>query len=68
MIQENSLVELKTNDATYSPCRVVAISKTNITVKYSCGSKRDRSTGEFRVDQKTETIPMKNVVSLQERG
>lgn len=67
MITQGSIVELKTENATYSPCKVVSMSKTSISVEYSAGLKRDGETGKFRSDKRTENIPMRDVVSLQER-
>ena len=62
MIEKGNTIVLATKLATYSPCRVVAISPINITVLYVASSKEDSG-----VNRKTETIPLKNVTHMSER-
>jgi len=67
MITEGSTVILRTTDAIYSPCKVVAISSDNVTVTYFAGTKRNRETGEYKDEHPVVTIPKKKIVSLEER-
>lgn len=67
MIQKGSIVILRTNEATYSPCEVLALSKENITITFFAGTRRDRKTGEFQDVHPVETIPIKKVTYLSER-
>ncbi len=67
MIKQGSTVVLRTKEAIFSPCKVMAITKENITVTYFAGTKRDRETGEFSEVHPVETISMKNVKYLSER-
>lgn len=67
MIDKGSTVILRTKDAIYSPCQVLAISKENLTVTYFAGMKKNRETGEFHEERPVETIPRQKIVSLSER-
>lgn len=67
MIGKGSTVILRTVDAIYSPCKVVAMSDDNVTVTYFAGMKKDRKTGKYYEDRPVETIARKKILSLQER-
>jgi len=67
MIQEGSTVILRTDDAIFSPCEVVSLSKNNIVVSYFEGTKKDRRTGKFQGNYKIATIPFGKIVKLEER-
>lgn len=67
MITENSTAVIRTTDAIYSPCVVIAVSKENVTVKFFAGMKRDRKTGVFVEEHSVETIPRKKIISMSER-
>ncbi len=67
MIEKGSLIVLRTQEAIYSPCIIVAISSGNVTVSYCAGVKKDRSTGRSYAEHKTETILRKKIVSMSER-
>lgn len=67
MIREGSTIVLRTNNAIYSPCKVVSISDQNITVTYCAGTKRNRTTGEFQENHPVEIIPRKEIISMSER-
>jgi len=66
-IGKGSTVVLRTKDAIYSTCKIVAMSKENVTVTYFAGMKKDRETGEYYEDRPVETIPRKKIVSMSER-
>ena len=68
MIQKNSTIILKTLDAIYSPCKVVALNAESVTVTYFAGMKKDRKTGKMYEDHRTEIIPRNKITSLQERA
>ncbi len=67
MIGPGSKVILKTEDAIYSPCEVVAISAKAVTVKFAAGMKRDRKTKQMYMDIKVETVSRDKIVSMSER-
>jgi hypothetical protein len=67
MIQEGSTVVLMTDEALFSPCEVVSLSRDNIVVTYFEGMKKDRKTGKVQGSYKTATIPFKKIVKLEER-
>ena len=67
MIQEDSMVILRTDEAIFSPCEVVSLGKDNIVISYFEGTKKDRRTGKFQGSYKTATIPFKKIVKLEER-
>jgi len=67
MIQKDSIIELRTKDAIYSPCQIVALSDNNITVTYYAGVKKNRQTGEMHESRPVEVIPRKKIVSMSER-
>jgi len=67
MVKEGSRIVLRTKDAIYSTCEVVAISKENVTVKFCAGMKRDRATGEYHMISPVETVSIKKVVYMSER-
>lgn len=67
MVKEGSRIVLRTKDAIYSTCEVVAISKANVTVTYCAGLKRDRATGDYHMVSPVETIPIKKVIYMSER-
>lgn len=73
MIQNGSLVVLKTASAIYSPCTIVSMGGSNkveksssITITFFAGMKRDQK-GKLYADHRTETIPNKEIVSISER-
>lgn len=67
MIKKGSMVVLRTSDAIYSPCKIVAMSPENVTVTYFAGYKKDKETGEMYEDRPVETIPRKKMVRMSER-
>jgi hypothetical protein len=67
MIQEGSMVVLKTDEAIFCPCEVVFLSRDNIVVTYFEGMKKDRRTGKVQGSYKTATIPFKKIIKLEER-
>jgi hypothetical protein len=67
MIQKSSTVILRTVNAIYSPCKIVALNDESITVKFFAGMKKDRKTGKMYEDHQIETIPRNKITSLQER-
>jgi hypothetical protein len=67
MIKEGSRIILRTDDAIYSPCRVLSLSKVSITVTYFAGSKRNKQTGAFQEIHPVETISLNKVISMSER-
>ena len=67
MIKAGSTAVIRTVDAIYQPCQVTAISKENVTVAYFAGMRKDRATGRYKEDHRTETIPCKKILSMQER-
>ncbi len=67
MIDKGSRIILRTKDATYCPCKVVAMSNDNITVRYFAGTQKDRKTRESYDNYTVETIPLRHVVSMSER-
>lgn len=67
MISKGSTVILRTKDAIYSPCTIVAISSLNITVTYSAGQKKDSRTGRLVKSHPIETIPRKEILKMSER-
>lgn len=67
MIEEGSTVILRTKNAIYSTCKVVALSDSNVTIEYFAGMKRDRTTKKMRESRPIETIARKNIVSMSER-
>ena len=67
MIGKGSTVVLRTKDAIYSTCKIIAMSDENVTVTYFAGMKKDRETGEYYEDRPVETIPRKKIVRMSER-
>ena len=67
MIQNDSTVVLVTNDAIYSPCKIIAMSRDNVTITYFKGMNKDRKTGEYCESRPVETISRKNIASISER-
>lgn len=67
MIEKDSTAVVRTIDAIYSPCTIIAVSKENITVTFFAGMKRDRKTGVFVEEHSVETIPRKKIISMSER-
>ena len=67
MIKEGSTLILTTENAIFSPCEVVGIGKTGVTITYYAGSKRDRQTGKFNEVRPVVTIPFKDIVKVSER-
>lgn len=68
MIEKGSTVILRTKEAIYAPCKVIAISSESVTITYFAGAKRDRETGEYQDNHPVETIARKKIVSLSERA
>lgn len=68
MIQKDSIVELRTKDAIYSTCKIVAISDENVTITYFAGMKKDRQTGKMHEVRPVEIIPRKKIISMSERS
>jgi len=67
-IGKGSTVVLRTKNAIYSTCKIVAMSDENVTVTYFTGMNKDRETGEYYIeDRPVETIPRKKIVSMSER-
>lgn len=67
MIKEGSILVLTTENAVFSPCKVVGVGKTGVTITYFAGSKRDRKTGKFIEVRPVVTIPFKDIVKASER-
>lgn len=67
MITKDSTAVIRTVDAIYSPCQVIAVSGKNITITFFSGMKRDRKTGVFIEEHSVETIPHKRILSMSER-
>lgn len=67
MIEKGSTVVLRTIDAIYSPCKIVSMSKENVTVTYFAGNRKDRKTGEFCEDRPVEVVPRKKIIVISER-
>lgn len=67
MIQKGSTIVLRTKEAIYSTCEIVAISDENVTVTYFAGVKKDRQTGKMHEVRPVEIIPRKKIVSMSER-
>jgi hypothetical protein len=66
MLQSGSLATLRTQDAIYSPCRIVDISDESVTISYFAGSKKNPKTNEVHEQRLVETIPWRKIVSLVE--
>lgn len=67
MINEGSIVVIRTNDAIYSTCKIIAINDNNVTVTYFAGMKKDRITKKYCRNHQIETISRKKIVSMSER-
>lgn len=67
MIEEGSILVLTTEDAIFSPCKVVGVGKASVTITYYAGSKRDRKTGKFHEVRPVVTISFKDIVKVSER-
>ena len=67
MIKEGSMLVLTTENAVFSPCEVVGVGKTGVTITYYAGSKRDRKTGKFNEVRPIVTIPFKDITKVSER-
>jgi len=67
MIQKGSALILTTENAIFSPCEVVNIGKTSITITYFAGSKRNRQTGKFNEIRPVVTIPFRDIKEVSER-
>lgn len=67
MIEAGSTIVLRTIDAIYETCKIVAMSGDNITVAYFAGTKKDGKTGKMREDNKVEIISRRKIVSMSER-
>lgn len=67
MIKEGSILILATENAIFSPCKVVSVGNTGLTITYYAGSKRDRQTGKFHEVRPVVTIPFKDIVKTSER-
>lgn len=67
MIDKGSTVVLRTCDAIYETCQIVAMSVDNVTVTYFAGMQKDRKTGKANEIRPVETIPRKKIVSMSER-
>ena len=67
MIDKNSMIHLTTDDAKFALCRVMAMSKTHLTVSYFAGMKKDKETGEMYEDHQITTVERKRVRYIGER-
>lgn len=67
MISPGSTVILRTKDAIYSPCTIIAISEQSITITYVARNKKDRATGKYSESRPVETILRKDILSLSSR-
>lgn len=67
MIRSGSMAVIKTDEAVYSPCRVISINKDNVTVTFFAGFKKDKKTGKIYEDRPVETISRKKILSMSER-
>ena len=67
MIEKGSILVLTTSNAIFSPCEVVSVGKTGVTITYYAGSKRDRQTGIFNEVRPVVTIPFKDITKVEER-
>ncbi len=68
MIKEGSTLVITTDNAIFSPCEVLSVGKTGITITYFAGSKRDRQTGKFNEVRPVVTIPFKDIKKVSERN
>jgi len=62
MINVGSTVVIRTNKATYSPCRIVKMSSDNVVVSFFSGPPKGKRGGWV-----TETIPKKDIEHMSER-
>lgn len=67
MIKEGSILILTTEDAIFSPCEVLKVGGTSLTITYFAGSKKNRQTKKFSEVRPIVTIPFKNIVKISER-
>lgn len=67
MIGKESIIVLRTKDAIYSTCKIIAMSDENVTVTYFAGMKKNRETGKYYEDRPVETIPRKKIIRMSER-
>ncbi len=67
MIQIGSTVILRTENAFYSPCKIVRLGTDNITISYYPEIKNDNKTGKIIASSKQETISRKKIISMCER-
>lgn len=67
MIKEGSTLIVTTENAIFSPCKVVSVGKTGLTITYFAGSKRDRQTGKLNEVRPVVTISFKDIVKISER-
>ncbi len=67
MIKEGSVLILTTEDTVFSPCKVLKVGETGLTITYFAGSKKDRKTGKFHEVRPVVVIPFKNIKKVSER-
>lgn len=67
MIEPGSKIILETEDAIYSPCTVVSMSKKNITVSFCAGMKKVKGKEGMIPDYRTETVSRDKIVNISER-
>lgn len=67
MIQRGSTAIVRTKNAIYSPCEIIALNTESVTITYFAGMKKDRKTGKMYEDHPIEKISRDKIVSLQER-
>jgi len=67
MISDGTTVILRTEDAIYSPCKIVRINKKSLLISYCPGTTMDKNTGTLKPDRKTISIATKDVLYIKER-
>jgi len=67
MIKIGSTVIVRTKDAIYCVCELIAMSDKNITVGYFAGMKKDRATGKLRPDHRVDIISRSKIINISER-
>lgn len=67
MIEPGSTIILRTKEAIYATCKILAMNKDNIRIAYFTSIQKDRKTGKSCGNNVVETIPLKNIVSMSER-
>ena len=68
MVENGTQIILRTEDAVFSPCKVMSISEKNVTVTFCKSVEWDNGVQKMVPTWHTETIDRNKIVSMTERS